>query len=193
MKKLLSILLLSFLLMCMFSCQEKTGDLDETTTGSDTNTTTDKDTDTENTEPDFTETEPESKQDLSDITINSSLSDIMKVIYNGVDTPAVFESEITADNVAYFLGLEDTTMYSEALSSDAMISAIPHSVCLVRIAEGQDVDEIKSLIEENANPNKWICVFAERVIVDNIDNVVVLIMDGEKTANELHKNFLTLK
>lgn len=195
MKKLLTILLISFLLMCMFSCEEKTGNLDETTTttDTDTSTTTDTDTDTENTEPNFTETEPKPEQDLSGITIDSSLSDIMKVIYNGVDAPAVFESEITADNVAYFLGLEDTAMYSEALSSDAMMSAIPHSVCLVRVVEGQDIDEIKSLIEENANPNKWICVFAERIIVDNIDDVVVLIMDGEKTANELHKNFLTLK
>lgn len=195
MKKIITILLTSLLLISLFSCESNPNDNDNnnkettTTTGTTTAPATEPN---EDTEPEVTEPNPEDDIDVSNITIDSSLSDIMKKVYHGVEAPMTFESEITADNVAYFLGLEYTSMYTEALSSDATISAIPHSVCLVKVSDGQDVGEVKSLIEENANPSKWICAIADKVIVDSVDNVVILIMATEEIADALHSNFMDL-
>lgn len=191
MKKILTILISALLLISLFSCRNNTNNNNETTTTAGTTTAPANESNT--TETTDNNIIDNNNVDLSHITITSSLSDIMKVVYNGVDTVRVYESEITADNVAFFLGLESADMYTEALSSDAEISAQAHSVCLVRVAEGQDVEEVKNLIYENADPNKWICVFAEEKIVDSIDDVVILIMDSTKIATRLHENFLTLK
>jgi len=121
-----------------------------------------------------------------------SLNEMIKDIYNGVEVPMTFETEINDDNALYYLGLSDTSVYSEAISSEAMVNVIPHSVCLVKVADGQDVEEIKSIIEEHANPNKWICAFADTVIVDNVGDVIILIMANEPTANAVHNNFMGL-
>jgi len=122
----------------------------------------------------------------------NDLNTMMEQVYDGVDTPMTFVTAITNDNAGYYLGISDPAVFSEALSSDAMINVIPHSVCLVKVAEGQDVEEVKAMIKDNANPNKWICAFAETVIVDNVGDVIILIMSDTETANALHNNFIGL-
>lgn len=189
MKKIIVAILIATLSISLISCNDNNTDNKTTTT---TNTTTNPpETEPDEVDPDSEESE-ETDVDLSNVTVDSSLSDIFKKIYDGVNVAETYESEITADNVAFFLGLEDESMYTEALSSDALMNVVPHSVCLVRVAEGQDVEEVKTQIKENANPNKWICVFADTVIVDNIDNLVILIMDNNETAEQIHENFLNL-
>lgn len=192
MKKILIAILVAILAISLISCNENNKD-DETTT---TNTTNPPETEPVEVDPNpdenDNEIEDEDDIDLSNVTVDSSLSDIIKKIYDGVNLAETYESEITADNVMFFLGLEDESMYTEALASEAFINVIPHSVCLVRVAEGQDVEEVKTIIEENANPNKWVCVMADTVIVDNIDNLVILIMDNNETAEQIHENFLNL-
>ena len=121
---------------------------------------------------------------------DKSLSDIIKDVYAGVEVPMTFETEINDDNALYYLGITDTSLYTEAISSDAMINVIPHSVCLVKVADGQDVDEVKTMIEAYANPNKWICAHADTVIVDNVGDVIILIMANEPVASAVHANFM---
>ena len=121
---------------------------------------------------------------------SGSLSTIMEQIYDGVEKPMTFDTAINEENAGYYLGISDASVFTEALSSDAAINVIPHSVCLIRVADGQNVDDVKAMIEENANPNKWICAFAETVIVDNVGDVIILIMSDTDTANALHNNFM---
>lgn len=133
-------------------------------------------------------------QATADAAVSGSLSEIMDKIYTGAkaEMPELTNTEITGENSKFYLGV-DTMEFKEALASEPMINAIPHSVCLVRINEGQDVEEVKQQLRDNADPFKWVCVGVQedQIIVDNIGDLVVLIMSAD--ADALHESFLALK
>ncbi len=125
--------------------------------------------------------------------LEGSLTDIMAKLYDGVtaEMPAVADREITPEFSMNDLGVESTE-YKEALASDALINASAHSVCLVRANSAAEAETLEKTIREKANPRKWICVEAEKVIVDRIGDVVVLIMTYEDVADQVHANFTKL-
>ena len=152
-------------------------------------------TNTENSEESSQEVSTEeSAADSTEVQVTDSLETIMEALYQGLDDqlPVVGNTEITTENASYYLGIEDPDM-EEGLASDAMMRAVAHSVCLVRAAEGADVEALEQQIRENANPNKWICVGVnpENVIVDHIDDLIVLIMNDD-CGQAIHENFLAL-
>ena len=77
----------------------------------------------------------------------------------------------------------------EGRASDALMSPVAHSVVLVRVPEGADAKEVAAEIEENANPNKWICVVAEKTIVRRHGNTILLVMSYEELADTIAGNF----
>ena len=124
-----------------------------------------------------------------------SLEEIMEKIYEGIpedELPMVANTEITAETENYYLGTEGLG-FTEALASDAMINAIAHSVCLIRMPEGADIEAAKEDIRTHVNPQRWICVGvdADKVVVDSIGNVIVLILNND-LGKQLHENFLAL-
>ena len=74
------------------------------------------------------------------------------------------------------------------------MTARAHSVCLVRLEDGADVEKAKAEILENVNPRKWICVGVdpENVKVANIGNLVILVMDNDN-AQDFIDSFLALE
>ena len=134
-------------------------------------------------------------QATADAAVQGSLSEIMEKIYAGAKTqemPELTNTEITGENSKYYLGVENLE-YKEALASEPLMNASPHSVCLVRLNEGQDMEEVKQQLRDNADPFKWVCVGVQedQIIVDNIGDLVVLIMSAD--ADALHESFLALK
>lgn len=129
---------------------------------------------------------------------NDSLSEIMEGVYNGFgnqERPMMLSNtEITDDTASYYLGLESLNG-AEAIASEPMIGSIAHSVCLLRVPEGADVEAIKTEIIENVNPYKWVCVGVEKenIIIDNIGNVIILIMSEVMPTEQLHQNFLSME
>lgn len=125
--------------------------------------------------------------------LKEELSVIMETIYekSGIELPSLANTELTEENEAYYIGTNDVA-YTEALASEPMMSSIAHSVVLLRVEEGSDIEKIKETIITKVDPRKWICVGveAEDVIVDNIGNLVILIMIDESAL--LHDAFLTL-
>lgn len=125
--------------------------------------------------------------------LKEELSVIMETIYekSGIELPSLANTELTEENEAYYIGTNDVT-YTEALASEPMMSSIAHSVVLLRVEEGSDIEKVKETIKTKVDPRKWICVGveAEDVIVDNIGNLVILIMIDESAL--LHDAFLTL-
>lgn len=123
-----------------------------------------------------------------------SCEEIIKVIYKNSDdfAPMTGLTEITPDNSEYYVGIPNLEV-EEGTASEAMISAVAHSIVVLRFADGTDIEAMKTDIKEKVNPNKWICVGvdADKVIVDSIGNVVVLILDQEYGEN-YHENFLKL-
>lgn len=125
---------------------------------------------------------------LDNIYEKAEVDDSMKDFIN----EGLLITEITSENVSYFLGKE--IEFEEAIASEPMINAQAYSLCLVRVKEDADIEKIKTDIKENADPRKWICVGVDQdnVIVDNIGDVVILIMSDE-AADALHDSFLQLK
>ena len=127
--------------------------------------------------------------------VEGKLEDLMVSVYEGIpdDQKPMMLTDIpvTKENQLGFLGT-DKLEVKEALASESGVGAIAHSVVLVRVEEGSDVEEVKTLIKESVDPRKWICVEAETVIVDNVGDLVILIMSNEKNANIIHENFLNL-
>ena len=78
---------------------------------------------------------------------------------------------------------------AEGVVSEAMISSVAHSVGLVRLPEDADAQAVAEDIEANANPNKWLCVTAEKTEVVSHGNLVLLVMSFEDDATTVVDNF----
>ena len=126
-------------------------------------------------------------------TLDMELTEVLDKVYAGVeeDMPKVMNMEITDENIAYYLGIESLD-YKEGIASEAMNSSIPHSVVVVRVNDGVDIEQIKQEIKEKANPRKWICVEAESVIVESKGDVIILIMTNTDLAEKVQTNFNNL-
>lgn len=123
--------------------------------------------------------------------VEGTLEEIMSKVY--VDIPEeerpmmLMNVEVTAENIEYYLGTSDIE-YKEALASESGVGSIPHSVVLVRVNEGADVETIKTKIKDSVNPRKWICVEAENVIVKSKGDLIILIMTTDG-ADKLESAF----
>ena len=64
---------------------------------------------------------------------------------------------------------------------------------LLRLADGADVDAVKSKLAESVDPRKWICVGVadENVKIDSVGNLVCVIMDDEN-ADYYLENFRSI-
>ena len=120
-----------------------------------------------------------------------SLSAIMSTILKGVELPKLMSASLTSDMFKSYLFI-DPIDGAEALASDAAIGSIAHSVVLLRLPEGSDVSAVTASIESNADPRKWICVEAEKVIVSTKGNLVLLVMSTTASADSIAANFNSL-
>ena len=132
---------------------------------------------------------------VADVKLEGTLSEILAQIYEKAPETELALSEAIpidtadADAVKYYLGLDSADGITEAVFSEPMIGSIAYSVCLVRCEEGADVESIKQSISDNVDARKWICVVAEKVIVNNCGDVVILIMADEQTASGVYGAF----
>ena len=96
-----------------------------------------------------------------------------------------------SDNIAYYTGTTEIE-YEEVLASEPLMGSIAHSVVLIRMKDGADIEDAKTKIKEGIDPRKWICVEVpeEDVIVKNKGNLIVLIMvKDETTRNKIEQGF----
>ena len=124
---------------------------------------------------------------LAHIYANAELDDFFReYLKTGVETV-----EINSENCSYHLGTEID--FAEAIASVPLMMPSAYELCLVRAKEGADIEALKESIEENVDPQKWVCVGVdpENIIVDNIDDVIILIMSDEQ-GKALHDAFLAL-
>lgn len=138
---------------------------------------------------------PTKGPDLKDSLSDMSLEEIIEKVYENIteELPIVHTVEITKENSNYYLGIPEME-FEEAIASEAMMRSIPYSACLVRVAEGSDIEALKKDIAESVNPYKWICVGVDpaNVLVGNIGNVIFLIMSNN-IPQEIMNSFLSLQ
>ena len=121
--------------------------------------------------------------------VEGSLEDLMTSLYENIpedERPMMLTNmEVNDENIEYYLGTDDIE-YESALASESAVGSIAHSVVLVRVKDGEDIEEVKSEIKENVDPRKWICVGVEEedIIVKNKGNLVILIMVEDETSRD---------
>ena len=98
----------------------------------------------------------------------------------------------TADSYGYYLGVASADSIERAVFSEPMIGSIPFSMCFVKAKEGADVEALKNEILEGVNYRKWICVAAEKVLVTNCGNVIMMIMAEEAIVDDVYNAFNTV-
>lgn len=61
-----------------------------------------------------------------------------------------------------------------------------HSLCIVKVKDGEDVAAVKQTIFDNANYRKWVCSAAEKVLVADCGDYVMLVMSTPEVCNNLY-------
>ncbi|MCL2433444.1 MAG: hypothetical protein FWD16_02870 [Clostridia bacterium] len=122
------------------------------------------------------------------IQLDPELGDMLETIIDGVpDLPMCFNEDIP-ESLFKSIFFIDPIPGFRAAKSEAVISA-PHIVCLLEVPEGTDAAATVAAIEANADPAKWICARADKVIVEHSGNMILLVMSTEAAANAIAENF----
>lgn len=131
-------------------------------------------------------------------TIEGDLMDIMAKIYEGVDIDAetkeamqgYVSDTLTAENEEAILGTSGVP-YIEGIYSMPMMSSIAYQCVLIRVAP-EEVETVKTMLKDNADVNKWVCVSAETVLVENVGDLVLFIMSDKEAAYAVSASFQSL-
>lgn len=127
--------------------------------------------------------------------VEGTLEEIMESVYSDVYTgvaddqkPMLGNINVSTDmqdNIAYYIGTDEIE-YEEILASEPMMGSIAHSVVLVRMKDGADIEAAKTTIKEKVDPRKWICVEVpeDKVIVKSKGDLIILIMVADDTTRE---------
>lgn len=129
----------------------------------------------------------------ADVSVLSETELALYNVYKNTDVsvmlPDIMMQPLDADISESFVGVP-ADRFAQAAAGDAAMGSLAHSVAIVKAKSLDDVDQLKADIEANADPRKWICVEAEKVIVDNVGDTIILIMSDEATADAIHTAFL---
>ncbi len=201
-KKIIALLIVIAVitLAAMVSCGKKSENTSsEDKTSSEGKTSSEEETTSEDTtsSEDETSSAVESSEE-SGSQLEGSLEDILAAVYAGAEGAEGYELDpeytvttpIDPGNCFYYFGVE-TLDFKEGIASEFEMGGA-YSLCLIRANSLDDVENLKETIAENVNPMKWVCmgVDADKVVVDNIGDVIILIMYND--SEFLHQSFLDL-
>ena len=121
-----------------------------------------------------------------------SLKSILKASTKGAQLPDNYITKITKDNFEDYFGDADID-FKEAIVSEANINAIAYMIGMIRLNDNEDVQKAVDTLKKSVDPNRWICVVPDSVIIDNNQNVIIVIMDEKNNADTIHNNFKNIK
>ncbi len=121
-----------------------------------------------------------------------SLKSILKVSTKGAQLPDNYITKITKDNFEDYFGDADID-FKEAIVSEANINAIAYMIGIIRLNDNVDIQKSVDILKNSVDPNRWICVVPDSVIIDSNQNVIIVIMDEKNNADIIHNNFKNIK
>lgn len=140
----------------------------------------------------FSESSSTAAVDTSDLTA------VMDALFSGIaedQMPMLMPQEdgskyapLTEENSEYNTGVA-LSAYKEGICAEAAMSAQAHSICLLKANSAEEAAKLAEDVAANANPNKWICVSAERTIVAYSGDTVLLAMSFNDLAQTVLDNF----
>lgn len=129
------------------------------------------------------------------ITNVDELTALVDKLYEGVE---VFPSVATmpldlealdADGLKYSTGLSSKDNIDFGVVSEPMIGSQPYSMVLIKVKDAAKANEVAKEMVENINPNKWICVSAEKIYATTSGDIVCLVMAADEMAKPVFENF----
>ena len=127
----------------------------------------------------------------NDIT-KMSLKSILKTSTKGAQLPDNYITKITKDNFEDYFGDADID-FKEAIVSEANINAIAYMIGIIRLNDNEDTQKAVDTLKKSVDPNRWICVVPDSVIIDSNQNVIIVIMDEKNNADLIQSNFKNIK
>lgn len=121
-----------------------------------------------------------------------SLKSILKALTKGAQLPDNYITKITKDNFEDYFGDADID-FKEAIVSEANINAIAYMIGIIRLNDNVDTQKSVDTLKKSVDPNRWICVVPDSVIIDSNQNVIIVIMDEKNNADTIHNNFKNIK
>lgn len=121
-----------------------------------------------------------------------SLKSILKASTKGAQLPDNYITKITKDNFEDYFGDADIN-FKEAIVSEANINAVAYMIGIIRLNDNEDVQKAVDILKNSVDPNRWICVVPDSVIIDSNQNVIIVIMDEKNNADTIHNNFKNIK
>lgn len=121
-----------------------------------------------------------------------SLKSILKTSTKGAQLPDNYITKITKDNFEDYFGDADID-FKEAIVSEANINAIAYMIGIIRLNDNVDTQKSVDTLKKSVDPNRWICVVPDSVIIDSNQNVIIVIMDEKNNADTIHNNFKNIK
>ncbi|MDR1069873.1 MAG: DUF4358 domain-containing protein [Gracilibacteraceae bacterium] len=109
--------------------------------------------------------------------------------------PQSFEDQVTAENCQGMLGLtpEQFAEYvTDAYVSNAALTTSAHEVALVKCNDPAAAAEVKALIAEGFDSQKWVCVLPDESSVVDSGSYVLLLATSSDYAEALTAGFTAL-
>lgn len=131
------------------------------------------------------------------VTLEGTPSEIVDKIYAGapedLEYPMMLTtSELTEDNSVYMTGVERSE-YKEGAVSESMVGSIAYSMVVLRANDAEGAQALADSVKEKVDPRKWICVEAEKKVVEQRGDLVLLVMSGTDLADQIVTNFQALE
>lgn len=125
----------------------------------------------------------------------ADLTNFVDKVYEGLElfpSLATMELDMTdIDTLTYETGLASADKIDSVVVSAPMMSSQAYSMVLVKVKDGEDADAVAKEMSENINPNKWICVSAEKIYATSSGNVAFLVMTNVEMADFVYESFKT--
>lgn len=131
--------------------------------------------------------------------LEGSCEEILTLVYENAKLDSDFREAmnyyqttvIDESSKEYILGTDEVD-YTDSVYSAPMMSSIAYQCVILRLEPDEDAEAAKKLLLDSADTNKWVCVEAESVVVENIGDVVLYVMADNDTANAIKTAFLAL-
>ncbi len=88
-----------------------------------------------------------------------------------------------------FIGVDPTDKIERAVFKEPMIGSIAFSLCLIDAKDGVDIEALKQEILDGVNFRKWICVAAEKVLVTNCGDKIMMVMSTQEIVDDVYNAF----
>lgn len=118
-------------------------------------------------------------------------------LYTGIEIfPSINTSELPLDDkdiVTYNTGLSNVDVIESVVVSEPMMSSQAYSLVLVKLKDTASVtaDAVAKEMSEKIDPNKWICVSAEKVYATSTGNYAFLVMTNKDLTDSVSNAFKT--